>query len=69
MSANIQRAYKQFLKQEERRKAMSKNKAVATTGLLSPRKQNVRPDKESDQIDTLISFVDEIRKYGGSSNG
>jgi hypothetical protein len=69
MSANIQRAYKQFLKQEQRRKAMSNNKAVASTGLLSPRKSNAKPDRESDQIDTLISFVDEIRKYGGSSNG
>ena len=69
MSANIARAYKQFLKEEGKRKAKNQLKQVASSGLLAPRNRPSRMDGSSDQMDTLISFVDEIRKYGGRSDG
>lgn len=69
MSANITRAYKQFLKEESKRKAKSQQKQVASTGLLAPRNRPSATNKASDQMDTLISFVDEIRKYGGRKDG
>ena len=69
MSANIARAYKQFLKQETKRKEKNQVKQVAMSGLLAPRSKPRKMDGNSDQMDTLISFVDEIRKYGGRTDG
>jgi hypothetical protein len=68
MSKQIARAYTEFLKQEKKRQAKMKNMmSASSTGLLarrSPAKSN-----DTDQTDTLIGIVNEIRKYGGSNNG
>lgn len=69
MSANIARAYKQFLKEESKRKAKNQDKQVAMSGLLAPRNKPKAMSNSSDQMDTIISFVDEIRKYGGRTDG
>ena len=74
MSRNIARAYQQFLSQEKKRKQTvdSSRGAMSATGLLAPRKSSSRPtnmNKQNDQIDTIIGFVDEIRKQGSRNRG
>lgn len=65
MSQQIARAYKEFLKQESKRKAKMKDKMTASTGLLARRSMPPSKSGATDQMDTIISFVDEIRKFGG----
>lgn len=65
MSKQIERAYKEFLKQEQKRKAKMNSKMTASSGLLARRTPPVNRMGQADQIDTIISFVDEIRKFGG----
>lgn len=74
MSKNIARAYQEFLRQEKKRKQTVDNSrgAMSATGLLAPRKSPATPtnmNRQNDQIDTIIGFVDEIRKQGSRNRG
>jgi hypothetical protein len=64
MSQQIARAYKQFLKNEQKRQTKMADKMTASSGLLARRSAPAKKDGQQDQMDTLITFVNEIRKYG-----
>jgi hypothetical protein len=64
---SVTRAYKEFLKLEQKRNAKYMQKETAK-GLLAPRSpRKVARDggvqKDSDQMDTIMGIVAEIRKF------
>lgn len=68
-SANAGRAYKNFLKEYERRKPSSVPSMNSSNrkGLLAPKTERNKSQmvNQMDRMDSLITIVDEIRKYGG----
>lgn len=72
-SANVGRAYKNFLREYDKRtaSAMSATNSTTRKGLLAPRgerKANPQP-APLDKMNTLVDIVREIRKYGGKKDG
>lgn len=66
MSQQIRDAYTQFLKVEKQRKNGTKNKQVASAGLLSPRGNRNKAKEDYDQFDYMIGVVNELRKMGAN---
>jgi len=69
MSKEVIRAYREFQKMERKMQAKNKNKMVASSGLLSPRAPRKAEGDPKDQFTFLYNIVEDIRKYGGNSNG
>jgi len=70
-SQDITRAYKEFLRQEGKRKIAMKNKLTASsTGLLARRNIN-KPENSSNNsdMDFIQSIVNNLRKQGGKTDG
>lgn len=64
---SVTRAYKEFLKQEQKRNAkyMQQESAKGLLAPRSPRKmsRDGSTQKDADQIDTIMGIVAEIRKF------
>lgn len=68
--SQIARAYKEFLKKQEKRNAKMKSRMTASSGgLLARRNKPMSASTGNDQMDMINNIVDEIRKYGGRPNG
>lgn len=69
MSRDTIRGYRKFERALAKHNEKNKVKQIASSGLLARRSAPAKKTTSDDQMSFLFNMVEEIRKYGGNTNG